>query len=66
MFELPWLLFVRLILLMVRFLAEGIDRAELYAFPNTGLVERTLNKAEIGLLCAFDRGDRIVSDWGKP
>jgi len=39
---------------MVKFLAEDIDRTELYAFPSTGPVERMLNKAKIGLLCAFD------------
>jgi hypothetical protein len=51
---------------MVKFLDVGIDRAELYAFPSTGTVERVLNKAKIGLLCAFDGGDRIGSAWRKP
>lgn len=45
---------MRFILLMVKFLAEGIGGAELYAFPSTGLDERMLNEAELGFLGAFD------------
>lgn len=45
---------MRFILLMVKFLAEGIRGAELHAFPSMGLDERMLNEAELGFLGAFD------------
>lgn len=45
---------MRFILLMVKFLAEGISGAELHAFPSTGPDERMLNEAELGFLGAFD------------
>lgn len=51
---------MRFILLMVKFLAEGISGAELHAFPSTGPDERMLNEAELGFLGAFDgRRDSI-------